>query len=107
MTAENGPAAAAMTITATVPGEEHQALYLIRHGDRWDYANPEWKASAKRPGDPPLSTLGHVQARETGTFWILSLPRMVSQRPNALRGYPVHFFERCKHPTMRSMHSPW
>jgi broad specificity phosphatase PhoE len=68
MTAENGPAAAAMTITATVPGEEHQALYLIRHGDRWDYANPEWKASAKRPGDPPLSTLGHVQARETGIF---------------------------------------
>jgi broad specificity phosphatase PhoE len=64
MTTENGHAAAA---TRPVPGE-HQALYLIRHGDRWDYSHPEWKASAKRPGDPPLSTLGHEQARETGIF---------------------------------------
>ena len=44
-------------------------IYLIRHGDRFDYANPEWLEDAKRQGnlltDPPLSALGHLQARET------------------------------------------
>lgn len=44
-------------------------IYLIRHGDRFDYANPAWLDSAKDHGalitDPPLSALGHRQARET------------------------------------------
>mmetsp|Transcript_4502 Transcript_4502/g.10078 ORF Transcript_4502/g.10078 Transcript_4502/m.10078 type:complete len:296 (-) Transcript_4502:341-1228(-) len=44
-------------------------IYLIRHGDRFDYANPSWLESAKDHGalvtDPPLSALGHRQARET------------------------------------------
>jgi broad specificity phosphatase PhoE len=31
-------------------------------------SHPEWKATAARKGDPPLSTLGHQQARETGAF---------------------------------------
>lgn len=43
-----------------------QYLYIIRHGDRWDYENPSWSSS--RPGDPPLSPLGHQQARQTGIF---------------------------------------
>lgn len=33
-----------------------------------DYSHPEWRGTAQRPGDPPLSTLGHQQARETGAF---------------------------------------
>jgi hypothetical protein len=48
--------------------EEAQSLFVIRHGDRWDYQHPEWLETAKRRGDPPLSTLGHEQARETGIF---------------------------------------
>ena len=47
---------------------EAQSIYVIRHGDRWDYQYPEWSDSAKRRGDPPLSKLGHDQARETGIF---------------------------------------
>ena len=44
-------------------------IYLIRHGARHDYANPElWKQTCARlghePSDPPLSALGHKQARE-------------------------------------------
>ena len=47
-----------------------QYLLIIRHGDRWDYSNPDWKLEAgKRTGDSPLSTLGHTQARETG-IWL-------------------------------------
>lgn len=45
-----------------------QYLYVIRHGDRWDYSHPEWLKTAQRPGDPPLSKVGHQQARETGVF---------------------------------------
>jgi broad specificity phosphatase PhoE len=45
-----------------------QYLYIIRHGDRWDYENPGWSKTSSRPGDPPLSALGHQQARETGLF---------------------------------------
>eukprot|EP00571_Detonula_confervacea_P017696 CAMPEP_0172312718 /NCGR_PEP_ID=MMETSP1058-20130122/18484_1 /TAXON_ID=83371 /ORGANISM="Detonula confervacea, Strain CCMP 353" /LENGTH=297 /DNA_ID=CAMNT_0013026261 /DNA_START=29 /DNA_END=922 /DNA_ORIENTATION=+ len=44
-------------------------IYLIRHGDRFDYANPSWLDSARDNGalitDPPLSALGHRQAMET------------------------------------------
>ena len=44
-------------------------IYLIRHGDRFDYANPTWSQQAKEHGalltDPPLSALGHRQAHET------------------------------------------
>jgi len=45
-----------------------QSIFIVRHGDRWDYSHPEWRATAARPGDPPLSTLGHQQARETGAY---------------------------------------
>ena len=44
-------------------------IFLIRHGARHDYNNPEgWKEQCTRLGlerlDPPLSALGHEQGRE-------------------------------------------
>jgi len=48
--------------------EPKQSLFIIRHGDRWDYQHPAWRKTAERPGDPSLSTLGHRQARSTGSF---------------------------------------
>jgi broad specificity phosphatase PhoE len=48
---------------------QSQSMFVIRHGDRWDYSHPEWKQNnPKRPGDPSLSDLGFQQARETGQF---------------------------------------
>ena len=46
------------------------AIYLVRHGDRLDYANKDlWHANAAELGhnerDLPLSELGHRQAQET------------------------------------------
>jgi len=43
-------------------------IYLIRHGDRFDYANQElWRSACSQLGiersDPPLSPIGHAQAR--------------------------------------------
>lgn len=44
-------------------------LLVVRHGDRHDYANPDWAVATAKAGgdvrDPPLSELGHRQARET------------------------------------------
>lgn len=45
-----------------------QSIYIIRHGDRWDYLHPEWKKNAERKGDPSLSSLGHEQARQAGRY---------------------------------------
>ncbi|KAJ1626078.1 histidine phosphatase superfamily [Pavlovales sp. CCMP2436] len=52
-----------------VMAADETTLYLVRHGDRFDYANEDaWAAASKRVGfehrDPPLSALGHQQARE-------------------------------------------
>jgi len=44
-------------------------IYLIRHGARFDKGNPDWKEKVHLNGglhlDPPLSAIGHAQARET------------------------------------------
>lgn len=39
-------------------------IYLVRHGLREDMVHPEWKASAVRPFDPPLSEEGLRQAED-------------------------------------------
>lgn len=49
--------------------ETETNIFLIRHGDRLDYADKSWLKKAKENdaliSDPPLSPLGHRQARET------------------------------------------
>jgi broad specificity phosphatase PhoE len=53
---------------ASPHSQQQQSLIVIRHGDRWDYENPDWNQMTTRPGDPPLSALGHQQAREAGAL---------------------------------------
>ena len=57
--------------TLGAEGNEAQWLVLVRHGDRQDYATPAWRqrimALGRYPRDPPLSTLGHRQARQPAT----------------------------------------
>jgi broad specificity phosphatase PhoE len=38
------------------------ALWLVRHGERRDEADPEWVDHADRPHDPPLTDRGRRQA---------------------------------------------
>jgi broad specificity phosphatase PhoE len=38
---------------------------MARHGERLDFADPSWAASASRPHDPPLAPLGFWQAERT------------------------------------------
>jgi broad specificity phosphatase PhoE len=41
-------------------------IFLARHGNRRDFVDPVWSASAEEPYDPPLSTDGVEQARSLG-----------------------------------------
>eukprot|EP01133_Synstelium_polycarpum_P010248 gene10248-11950_t len=42
------------------------AIYITRHGLREDWINREWKKTAPRPSDPPLSAEGFIVAEELG-----------------------------------------
>ncbi|MBN2302552.1 MAG: histidine phosphatase family protein [Lentisphaerae bacterium] len=43
-----------------------RTVWLIRHGHRLDFVDPDWMATAARPLDSPLSKDGEQQATETG-----------------------------------------
>ncbi|KAG0264787.1 hypothetical protein BG011_006060 [Mortierella polycephala] len=42
------------------------SLYFVRHGQRVDQVDPSWVQTSPYPQDPPLTTLGKMQARQTG-----------------------------------------
>jgi len=42
------------------------AVWVVRHGERRDTADPSWAETAERPHDPPLTELGRWAAWRTG-----------------------------------------
>lgn len=38
-------------------------IYIVRHGERYDYTDIEWAPQAAHPHDSPLSKAGEAQAR--------------------------------------------
>ncbi|AFZ36459.1 Phosphoglycerate mutase [Stanieria cyanosphaera PCC 7437] len=43
-----------------------QTVWIARHGNRFDFVNPQWFNNAIRRYDPPLSEDGFIQARQLG-----------------------------------------
>ncbi|RPI22649.1 MAG: histidine phosphatase family protein [Acidobacteria bacterium] len=43
-----------------------ETVWLARHGSRLDFVDPQWRKSAERPHDPPLSPDGLVQGKQLG-----------------------------------------
>lgn len=41
-----------------------RTIWLVRHGNRQDFVDPQWRDTAERPHDPGLSPDGLVQAKE-------------------------------------------
>lgn len=52
-----------------------QTIWIVRHGNREDFGNPDWVKNAVRPYDPALSADGERQAQEAGA---------------SLKGQPLH-----------------
>ncbi|KAF9175105.1 hypothetical protein BGX21_007734 [Mortierella sp. AD011] len=42
------------------------SLYFVRHGERIDQVDSSWAETSPCPQDPPLTTRGKMQARQTG-----------------------------------------
>lgn len=60
-----GSAMEASIADGGAPTNSHtQKLFVMRHGERWDDANPTWVDS--RMWDPPLTDRGWEQATEVG-----------------------------------------
>ncbi|KAK9120820.1 hypothetical protein Syun_018437 [Stephania yunnanensis] len=55
-----------------------QHVVVMRHGDRWDDAEPLWTAGAERPWDPPLTEGGRDRAY------------CVGRRLRRELGFPIH-----------------
>ncbi len=43
-----------------------ETIWITRHGNRYDFVNPDWFITAERPYDPPLAEDGIIQAQELG-----------------------------------------
>lgn len=51
----------------STPGPDlYQNVVVMRHGDRLDFSDQSWAATAARPWDPPLMEDGLVRAFNTG-----------------------------------------
>ena len=97
-----GADGAATTTLATPSGARRITIILVRHGDRYDYANADrWSAAVDASeassndanlldesvprginrADPPLSALGHAQARATAKVLMAEHPTHILVSP--------------------------
>lgn len=56
-------------------------IYVVRHGEREDFINPNWGATHERSFDPPLSKHGYDQAQEVSEFFSTRKLDMVFSSP--------------------------
>jgi broad specificity phosphatase PhoE len=56
-------------------------IYLIRHGERWDYTDIEWAKNSIYPHDSPLSKVGEDQAKDTGERLSYTKPHLIISSP--------------------------
>lgn len=62
-----------------VTTQQMQIVWLARHANRQDFADPDWAATADRPHDPGLSPNGIDQAKQLGRrVATLGVDRIVS-----------------------------
>lgn len=43
---------------------EVQRIFVMRHGERKDARNPQWKKTAVRPYDTPITSRGELEAHQ-------------------------------------------
>ena len=74
-------------------------VYLVRHGERYDYTDPEWAPHATHPHDAPLSARGDTQAEDIADRLAIARPYMIVSSPfqrAVLTGEPTAEFHNQK-----------
>lgn len=66
--------------------ERIEVIYVVRHGERYDWDHPEWTKESPRPWDSPLSEHGLEQAEEVAKFLCNELG---GTKPNAIMSSPL------------------
>eukprot|EP01126_Amoeba_proteus_P056989 TRINITY_DN7224_c0_g1_i9.p1 TRINITY_DN7224_c0_g1~~TRINITY_DN7224_c0_g1_i9.p1 ORF type:complete len:596 (+),score=106.66 TRINITY_DN7224_c0_g1_i9:61-1848(+) len=56
-------------------------IYLVRHGERYDYTDIEWAPKAAHPHDSPLSKVGIAQARDVAERLAYTKPHLIVSSP--------------------------
>lgn len=49
--------------------KRERSIWFVRHGNRLDFADPEWRKANDYPVDPPLAADGLLQAKATAAFF--------------------------------------
>jgi len=56
-------------------------IYLVRHGERYDYTDVEWAPKSTHPHDSPLSPVGDAQACDIADRLIGCKPHIIASSP--------------------------
>lgn len=56
-------------------------IYIVRHGERYDYTDIEWAPNAAQPHDSPLSKAGEAQARDVADRLAYTKPHLIVSSP--------------------------
>lgn len=60
-----------------------ERIYVVRHGEREDFVDPNWSDTHERYFDPPLSAHGFDQAEEVSKFFADKKIDMIFSSPLA------------------------
>ena len=60
--------------------QTNQTLWIVRHAERIDAVNPDWKKSAAEPENPPLTDKGLRQAQCTAEFIATDISKQILLR---------------------------
>eukprot|EP00696_Hemimastix_kukwesjijk_P011569 gnl/Hemi2/24520_TR8249_c0_g1_i1.p1 gnl/Hemi2/24520_TR8249_c0_g1~~gnl/Hemi2/24520_TR8249_c0_g1_i1.p1 ORF type:complete len:560 (+),score=170.08 gnl/Hemi2/24520_TR8249_c0_g1_i1:443-2122(+) len=70
-----------LLIMRTVWDKPVPTVYLIRHGERYDYTDKDWAPNNTHPHDAPLSQIGYSQALDVVDRLIHCNPHIIASAP--------------------------
>lgn len=78
-----------------------RSIWLVRHGNRLDFIQPEWFETADRRYDPPLCPVGHRQAQELSQHLLSKPIEHIFVSPFLRTLQTAHYFAAIAHLPMK------